>query len=184
MAWSNHGRHHRSLCREGSAGPPGAVERQRGLSGAGWGGGGSRPGAGDVFWVRGCVCACMGGVHRCAPPGSAGLPPLSKESGGQNVADGSRPPLRGGGRRGWGLGTPPVGSHLAWPHPGPRRRAAAPGGISPAWLGSAPSCGAQHRLLQSSPKPPGTPARCQAAGRSGGGAGGSRVPPQNPLTAV
>lgn len=33
-AWSNHGRHHRSLCRAGSAGLLGAVERQWGLSGA------------------------------------------------------------------------------------------------------------------------------------------------------
>lgn len=184
MAWSNHGRHHRSLCREGSAGPPGAVERQRGLSGAGWGGGGSRPGAGDVFWVRGCVCACMGGVHRCAPPGSAGLPPLSEESGGQNVADGSRPPLRGGGQEGLGAWDAPCrvspGLASSWP---------SPAGSRSWWYFS---CLARIRsILRGAaqaapelPKAPRDPSAMPGCRALGGGTGGSRVPPQNPLTAV
>ena len=63
-AWSNHGRHHRSLCREGSAGPLGAVERQTGrLRTATLGA--PAPSAGASREVReGGSPQCSVGVHR------------------------------------------------------------------------------------------------------------------------
>lgn len=52
-------------------------------------------------------------------------------------------------RKGLGTGQGPPCSHLVWPLPAPGRccGAAAPGGTSAAWLGSAPSW--RHRMLHS-----------------------------------
>ena len=61
-AWSNHGRHHRSLCREGSAGLPGAVGRQmgRGLRTAARG----APAAGASRWRGEGIHRSSVGLHR------------------------------------------------------------------------------------------------------------------------
>lgn len=62
------------------------------------------------------------------------------------------------------------GSHLGWPHPPPRQCfwAAAPGGTSPAWLGSAPSCQAEAAAEPAPPQttpPGGTPIQHRGAPR-------------------
>lgn len=152
-AWSDHGRHHRSLCRDGSAGPPGAVGRQTGLRTA-------TPGAptpAGGHSGRGGVTTLLHG----APPGWASVMGHSR----------TRVPGDGAGTR-----EGPPGSHLIWPRPALGRRcgAAAPGGTSAAWCGSAPSCG-QSMLRSPLPQAPrGTPytAEPQGAGR------GVPVPPK------
>lgn len=86
---------------------------------------------------------------------------------------------------GEGLGTgegPPQGSHLIRPLPAPGccRGAAAPGGISAAWLGSAPSW--RQRMLQS-PLPQTPQGHPTHRGAPGYRERGPSAPP-NPLTAA
>lgn len=110
------------------------------------------------------------GVHRNAPWGSTGT----------GVNDGLRSPCCAQrGVRGTRGGPP--GSHLAWPHPAPRQCfwAAAPGGTSPAWPGSAPSCQAEAAAEPAPPNPPGAPPSTpptQGLPQGGGGCRAGGIP--------